>query len=123
METQNKSQKQSLDHLKCYVQILEGKGIERFLHLITGSDVIACEHITVEFNTLNGFDCRPTVHTCCPVLELLTIYNSYTDLSSLKLCINGNKKTVKKSLVLSITAAVLWFCFITNVAANEKQSV
>ncbi len=32
-------------------------------------------------------------------------------------------KTVKKSLVLSITAAVLWFCFITNVAANEKHSV
>ncbi len=71
-----KSQKQSLDHLKGYVQILEGKGIERFLHLITGS-----EHITVEFNTLNGFDCRPTVHTCGPVLELLTIYNSYTDLA------------------------------------------
>ena len=80
-ETQNESQKQSLDHLKPYVRTLEGKAIERFLHFITGSDVIACEHITVEFNTLDGFDRRPTVHTCGPVLELPTAYDSYTDLA------------------------------------------
>ena len=80
-ETQSECQKQSLDHLKRYVRSLEGKALERFLHFLTGSDVITCEQVTVEFNSLDGLQRRPVVHTCGPMLELPTTYDSYTDLA------------------------------------------
>ena len=80
-ETQSECKKQSLDHLKRYVRSLEGKALERFLHFLAGSDVITCEHITVEFNSLDGIQRRPVVHTCGPMLELPTTYESYTELA------------------------------------------
>ena len=80
-EMHNDSQKQTLDHLKRYVRSLEGKALERFLHFISGSDVIACKHIIVSFNSMDGLHRRPVIYTCGPLLELPTTYDSYTDLA------------------------------------------
>ena len=80
-ESPNDHQKQALDHLKRYIRSLEGKALERFLHFVTSSDVIACDHITVEFNSLDGFVRRPVVQTCEPMLELPITYDSYTDIA------------------------------------------
>lgn len=77
----HEAQRQTFDHLKRYVRSLEGKALQRFLHFITGSDVLSCQTINVEFNTLDGFQRRPVVHTCGPMLELPTTYETYTDLA------------------------------------------
>jgi hypothetical protein len=75
-------EKQSLDHLKRYVKSLEGRALERFLHFISGSDVLSCKEIEVTFTSLSGFQRRPVVHTCGPMLELPTTYECFTDLAS-----------------------------------------
>lgn len=80
-ETENDSQRRALDHLKRYVRSLEGNTLKKFLHFVTGSDVIVCDKITVEFTSLDGFNRRPIVHTCGPMIELPTTYDSYTDLA------------------------------------------
>ena len=80
-ETTDESQRQTISHLKRYIKSLEGKALERFLHYVTGSDVLTCESIEVTFNSLSGFLRRPVVHTCGPVLELPTTYESYMDLA------------------------------------------
>ena len=55
--------------------------MERFLHYLTGSDVITREEINVVFTALDGLQRRPVVHTCGPMLELPTTYDSYTELA------------------------------------------
>ena len=70
-----------MDYLKKYVKSLEGKALDRFLHFITGSDVLTCDSIEIIFTTLDGFQRRPIVHTCTPSLELPTTYECFTDLS------------------------------------------
>ena len=51
-ESPNDHQKQALDHLKRYIRFLEGKALERFLHFVTASDVITCNHWMVSFVAL-----------------------------------------------------------------------
>ena len=69
-DTSNDVEGQSLDHLKRYVKSLEGRALERFLHFLTGSNVLSCQSIEVTFTSLSGFDQRPIVHTCGPLLQL-----------------------------------------------------
>ena len=77
----NDAERQSMDHLKRYVKSLEGKALERFLHFVTGSNVISCGFINIVFTSLDGLQRRPVVHTCGPTLELPTTYECYTDLT------------------------------------------
>ena len=65
----NDAERQSMDHLKRYVKLSEGKALERFLHFITGSDVLTCDSIEVLFTNFDGLQRRPIVHTvwCSPV--------------------------------------------------------
>ena len=70
-----------LDHLKRYIRSLEGSGVNQFLAFITGSDVIVHECITVSFLEHVGTEKRPIAHTCGPVLELPSTYDSYNELA------------------------------------------
>ena len=80
-ETADESERQVISHLKRYIKSLEGKALERFLHYVTGSNVLSCEPIEVTFNSLSGFQRRPVVHTCGPNLELSTTCESYMELA------------------------------------------
>ena len=81
-DTSNDVERQSLDHLKRYVKSLEGRALERFLHFLTGSNVLSCQSIEVTFTSLSGFDRRPIVHTCGPLLQLPTTYECFTELAA-----------------------------------------
>ncbi|XP_068719442.1 uncharacterized protein [Montipora capricornis] len=80
-ESSSEAERQSLEHLKRFVKTLEGKAMAKFLHFCTGSDVITCDHIEVSFSSLEGFQRRPVVRTCIPMLELPTTYESYPALA------------------------------------------
>ena len=70
-----------LDHVKRYIRSLEGNSLNQFLAFVTGSDVIVCDKISVAFVELFGAFRRPVVHTCGPLLELPSTYQSYTELA------------------------------------------
>ena len=73
-------QRQTLNHLK-YIKPFEGRALERWLHFVTGSDIICFSSIEVTVNNMNGKAHRPVVQTCGPLLELSTMYKSYTDMA------------------------------------------
>ena len=52
-----------------------------FLQFITGSDIISCDSIEVTFSALDGNSHRPVAHTCGPLLEIPSSYQSYNELS------------------------------------------
>lgn len=70
-----------LDHLKKYIRSLQGNFLPLFLQFITGSDVICFPHIEVTFSVLDGKTRRPVAHTCGPLLEIPSTYQSYNELS------------------------------------------
>lgn len=67
------------DHLKRYLKSLEGH-ISSFLRFVTGSDILICSTIKVTFSSLDGLSRRPVAHTCGPVLDLPSTYQSYNEL-------------------------------------------
>ena len=74
-------ERQCLDHLKRYIRSLQGKSLSLFLQFITGSDIISCDTIEVAFSALDGASRRPVAHTCGPLLEIPSSYQSYNELS------------------------------------------
>ena len=73
------AEKCCFDHLKRYLKSLEGN-ISTFLRFVTGSDILNCSTIKVTFSNLDGLSRRPVAHTCGPVLELPSTYQSYNEL-------------------------------------------
>ena len=69
------------EHIKRYSRSLEGNSLNQFLAFVTGSDVIVYDKISVAFVELFGAFRRPVVHTCGPLLELPSAYQSYTELA------------------------------------------
>ena len=74
-------ERQCFDHLKKYIRSLQGNSLPLFLQFITGSDVISCPIIEVAFTVLEGVARRPVAHTCGPLLEIPSTYQSYNELS------------------------------------------
>lgn len=74
-------ERQCLDHLKKYIRSLQGKSLSLFLQFITGSDIISCDTIEVAFSALDGASRRPVAHTCGPLLEIPSSYQSHNELS------------------------------------------
>ena len=74
-------ERQCLDHLKKYIRSLQGSLLSVFLQFITGSDIISCDSIEVTFSALEGTSRRPVAHTCGPLLEIPSSYQSYNELS------------------------------------------
>ena len=68
-------------HLKQYICSLQGKSLSLFLQFITGSDIVSCESIEVTFSVFEGMSRRPVAHTCGPLLEIPSSYQSYNELS------------------------------------------
>lgn len=69
------AKRQRIRLLKRYV-----KSLERFLHFLTGSDVLACKSIEVVFISFNSLQRRPIVHPSRPSLHLPSPYKCFTDL-------------------------------------------
>ena len=78
---ETEQERQCLDHLKKYIRSLQGNSLSLFLQFITGSDIITCESIEVAFKVLEGTVRRPIAHTCGPLLEIPSTYQSYNELS------------------------------------------
>lgn len=74
-------ERQRLDHFKKYIRSLQGSSLSVFLQFITGSDIISCDSIEVTFSALEGTSRRPVAHTCGPLLEIPSSYQSYNELS------------------------------------------
>ena len=52
-----------------------------FLKFVTGSDVMVLQTISVSFNPVEGIMRTPIAHTCGPILELPSKYQSYNELA------------------------------------------
>ena len=74
-------ERQCLDHFKQYIRSLQGKSLSLLLQFITGSDIISCESIEVTFSVFEGMSRRPVAHTCGPLLEIPSSYQSYNELT------------------------------------------
>ena len=88
---------------------LEGN-ISNFLRSVTGSDILTCSSIKVTFNTLEGLIRRPVIHTCGPMLELATTYQSYNELVDELSSILSDKSCLNKKL----STAFERFCSRSN---------
>jgi len=55
--------------------------VSLLLQFITESDIKSCESIDVAFLTHEGASRRPVAHTCGPLLEIPSSYQSHNDLS------------------------------------------
>lgn len=69
-----------MGYLKQYIKGLDILTLKRFLHHVTGSDMIAVDKIEVHFNRRTGINRIPVVRTCTPLIELSTTYSSHTEL-------------------------------------------
>lgn len=78
----NAAEAQSLKFLQQYIRGLDEMGLRKMLRFVSGSDVICVKKIETTFRNLEGFSRRPIAHTCGPVLELPSTYNSYPELRS-----------------------------------------
>lgn len=66
-------------YLKRFVKGLEGNQLKRFLVFTTGSDLMVCESLGINFVKVDGLGRRPVAHTCGPFLELPTTYQSFPE--------------------------------------------
>ena len=80
-EPTNDAERSCFDHLKRYIRSLPCNLLHIFLQFLTGSDMIAVEHIQISFNQLDGLSRRPVARTCVPLLELPSTYQSYNELA------------------------------------------
>eukprot|EP00794_Sanderia_malayensis_P002513 gene2513-2902_t len=79
MQRRNEKELEALGFLKKLVRSLTSKDAGKFLRFATGADTICVEKIKVTFNNLSGMQRRVVAHTCGPVLELPTTYQSYVE--------------------------------------------
>lgn len=69
-----------LGYLKRFIRGLEVTQLKRFLVFTTGSDLMVCESLDINFVKVDGLGRRPVAHTCGPCLELPTTYQSFAEL-------------------------------------------
>ena len=74
------SERAAVDFLKRYIRGLDVSKLKLFLRFTTGADVICVNSIGVEFSRLEGLGRRPITHTCGPVLELPSTYETFPEL-------------------------------------------
>jgi hypothetical protein len=69
------------EHLKTYTRNLSQDQLEKLLRLMTGSDVITVDKITIEFVNVSGIKRFPVFRTCGPTLQLPNTYQCYNELA------------------------------------------
>ena len=70
-----------LDHLKRYIKSLGESQLARLLQFVTGSNIITVEEIGVTFTDSVGVSRCIVAHTCGPLLELPSTFQTYNELS------------------------------------------
>lgn len=75
----SKEENESLLYLKKFIRGRQKGELKKFLHFLTGSDMLCVEKIEVTFVVRHGAGRAPTAHTCGPVLELPSTYVNYPD--------------------------------------------
>jgi len=78
----SKAEERVFGYLKTLIGNMGQNELHNFLRFVTGSSVCVAKNITVNFNTLSGFQRRPFARTCPNVLELSVEYNNYHDFSA-----------------------------------------
>lgn len=68
----------TFDYLRRFIHSLSAEMLKKFLRFVTGMSVCSNKKITVQFNLLEGFQQRPTSHTCSQSLHLPVTYTGYT---------------------------------------------
>lgn len=70
-----------LDHLKRYIKSLDDSKLAGFLQFVTGSNIITVKEIEVSFTNSIGAARCIVAHTCAPLLELPSTFQTYNELS------------------------------------------
>lgn len=70
-----------LDHLKRYIKSLGESQLAGLLQFVTGSNIITVEEIQVTFTDTVGVSRCIVAHTCGPLLELPSTFQTYNELS------------------------------------------
>ena len=65
-----------LGYLKRFIWGLEVTQLKRFLVFTTGSDLMVCDRLDINFVKVDGLGRRPIARTCGPCLELPTTWTS-----------------------------------------------
>lgn len=71
----------SFDHLKRFIKSLDDSKLAGLLQFITGSNITAVTEIEVAFNSSFGAHRCIVAHTCGPLLELPSTFQTYSELS------------------------------------------
>jgi hypothetical protein len=79
-EPANDAERLVFGYLKKFVKGLESSLLKCFLTFTTGSDLMVCDYLTVNFTKVDGLSRRPIAHTCGPCLELPISYQSFPEL-------------------------------------------
>ena len=77
---ESNSERAAVDFLKRYVRGLDASKLKRFLRFVTGADVICVSSIGIQFSRLEGLARRPIAHTCGPIFELPSTYETFPEL-------------------------------------------
>ncbi|XP_048010925.1 uncharacterized protein LOC125244747 isoform X2 [Megalobrama amblycephala] len=77
--TMNVQQKHIAGYLSTFLREADEQHLSLFLRFCTGSDLFLGKNITVGFTQLEGFQRRPTAHTCGCYLELPVNYDNYPE--------------------------------------------
>ena len=72
----NPNQERVYAYLRQYIGGTDADELRRFLRFVTDSTVCMAVNITLEFNTNTGAARRPILHTCDPMLELSSCFDS-----------------------------------------------
>ena len=75
------SQERVFDYLRRFIRSLSSDDLGKFLRFTTGYSVCGPVYLSIEFNSVQGFQRRPTANTCTPSLTLSVVYSSYNDFS------------------------------------------
>ena len=75
------SEAQTFDFLKKFVKTLSEDALKAFLQFTTGSDLLITSSIEVSFSAIDGAGRAPIAHTCGPLLEMPSTYQSFNELS------------------------------------------
>ena len=73
----NKNEDRMFDYLRRFIHSLSPEELASFLCFVMGFSVCSSKKITIQFNSVEGFQRRPTASTCGMVLHLPVSYQSY----------------------------------------------
>lgn len=80
-EPSSDAERACFDHLKRYIKSLGGSQLAGLLQFVTGCNIITVDEIPVTFTDTVGVSRCIVAHTCGPLLELPSTFQTYNELS------------------------------------------